>query len=47
MARLVDNVLKKPLAEALLFGDLRDGGQASAEVTDDKLVLRYQITVPA
>jgi ATP-dependent Clp protease ATP-binding subunit ClpA len=47
MARLVDNVLKKPLAEALLFGDLRDGGQASAEVRDDKLVLRYQITVPA
>ncbi len=47
MARLVDSVLKKPLAEALLFGDLRDGGQANAEVTDDKLVLRYQITVPA
>src|SRR5712692_2422214 len=47
MARLVDSVLKKPLAEALLFGDLRDGGQADAEVTDDKLVLRYQITVPA
>jgi ATP-dependent Clp protease ATP-binding subunit ClpA len=47
MVRLVDNVLKKPLAEALLFGDLRDGGQANAEVTDDKLVLRYQVTVPA
>ncbi|QSQ13277.1 ATP-dependent Clp protease ATP-binding subunit ClpA [Myxococcus landrumensis] len=32
MARLVDNSLKKPLAEALLFGDLKHGGTAHYDV---------------
>ncbi len=36
MARLVDNSLKRPLAEALLFGDLKNGGTAHAEVKPDK-----------
>jgi len=35
MARLVDNALKKPLAEALLFGQLVAGGKAMAEVKED------------
>ena len=36
MARLIDNALKKPLAEALLFGTLKDGGTAFAEVKPDR-----------
>ena len=35
MARLVDNALKKPLAEALLFGSLKNGGKAFADVKAD------------
>jgi ATP-dependent Clp protease ATP-binding subunit ClpA len=35
MARLVDQSLKKPLAEALLFGSLKDGGIAKADVKPD------------
>jgi ATP-dependent Clp protease ATP-binding subunit ClpA len=35
MARLVDNTLKKPLAEALLFGALKDGGTARYDVKAD------------
>jgi ATP-dependent Clp protease ATP-binding subunit ClpA len=43
MARLVDNSLKKPLAEALLFGDLRHGGTARYDVEGEGLKLK---TVP-
>jgi len=43
MARLVDNTLKKPLAEALLFGDLRHGGTARYDVEGEGLKLK---TVP-
>jgi ATP-dependent Clp protease ATP-binding subunit ClpA len=43
MGRLVENTVKKPLAEALLFGALSDGGGvAHVEVKDDKIVLRYE-----
>ena len=41
MARLVDNVLKKPLAEAVLFGELKEGGTATADVKDDKIVFSF------
>jgi ATP-dependent Clp protease ATP-binding subunit ClpA len=41
MARLIDQSIKKPLAEALLFGELQDGGTAYVEVSEDKLALRY------
>ena len=40
MSRLVDQSVKRPLAEAILFGDLKDGGEALFEVKDDKLVLK-------
>ncbi|WP_224367655.1 ATP-dependent Clp protease ATP-binding subunit ClpA [Hyalangium versicolor] len=40
MARLVDNVLKKPLAEALLFGELKNGGVARFDVEGDALKLQ-------
>ena len=43
MARLVETTVKKPLAEALLFGALADaGGVAHVEVQDDKIALRYE-----
>jgi ATP-dependent Clp protease ATP-binding subunit ClpA len=35
MGRLVDQALKKPLAEALLFGQLKNGGSAVADVKSD------------
>ncbi len=41
MARLIENTLKKPLAEALLFGDLAEGGAARAELVDDKIKLAF------
>ncbi|HWV39193.1 MAG TPA: ATP-dependent Clp protease ATP-binding subunit ClpA [Vulgatibacter sp.] len=41
MARLVEQSLKKPLAEAILFGALSGGGEATAVVEGEKLALRY------
>ena len=35
MSRAVDNALKKPLAEALLFGALKNGGHAMADAKAD------------
>jgi ATP-dependent Clp protease ATP-binding subunit ClpA len=37
MARLIQQTLKKPLAERILFGDLDKGGKVSVQVKDDKL----------
>ncbi len=42
MARLVDNSLKKPLAEALLFGELKNGGVARFDVEGDSLKLKTE-----
>jgi ATP-dependent Clp protease ATP-binding subunit ClpA len=42
MARLIDQSIKKPLAEALLFGELQDGGTAHVDVSEDKLALRHE-----
>jgi ATP-dependent Clp protease ATP-binding subunit ClpA len=39
MARLIQQVLKKPLAERILFGDLEKGGKVAVLVKDDKLDL--------
>ncbi|SEU36563.1 ATP-dependent Clp protease ATP-binding subunit ClpA [Stigmatella erecta] len=40
MARLVDNRLKKPLAEAILFGELKHGGTAVFDVEGEELKLK-------
>ncbi|MGD8524601.1 MAG: AAA family ATPase, partial [Thioalkalispiraceae bacterium] len=37
MARLIQENIKKPLAEALLFGELANGGHINITVKDDKL----------
>ena len=47
MARLVDNQLKKALAEALLFGDLKDGGTARFDVGGEGLQLQTHPTPKA
>src|SRR5229473_4385749 len=40
MARLLQQVVKKPLAERILFGDLQSGGTVVADVQDDRIELR-------
>jgi ATP-dependent Clp protease ATP-binding subunit ClpA len=42
MARLVERTIKKPLAESMLFGALRDGGLARVRVEDDEIALEYE-----
>ena len=44
MARAVDQNLKKPMAEALLFGDLKNGGKAHADVKTDGSGLELTFT---
>jgi len=39
MARLIQNELKKPLADEILFGRLKSGGKVRATVEEDKLKL--------
>lgn len=42
MARLIQEQLKKPLANELLFGDLVNGGVAKVCVKKDEIVLSYE-----
>ena len=42
MQRLIQEKIKKPLAEEILFGKLTDGGNVSVNVVDDELVFDYQ-----
>jgi ATP-dependent Clp protease ATP-binding subunit ClpA len=41
MARLIQQELKRVLADEMLFGQLRDGGRAEVDVRDGALVFRY------
>jgi ATP-dependent Clp protease ATP-binding subunit ClpA len=41
MARLVEEKVKRPLAEALLFGNLREGGKVHVDVANDALTLAF------
>jgi ATP-dependent Clp protease ATP-binding subunit ClpA len=47
MGRLIQNELKKPLAEKILFGELREGGRVKVEVDEAGERLRLVVTVPA
>jgi ATP-dependent Clp protease ATP-binding subunit ClpA len=47
MARLIQNEVKKPLAEAILFGALKGGGTAFVDVAGDKLTVRGEEGAPA
>ncbi|MBI1878102.1 MAG: ATP-dependent Clp protease ATP-binding subunit ClpA, partial [Chloroflexi bacterium] len=43
MSRLIDDKLRKPLAEAMLFGELADGGGiAWVDVADKEITLTYR-----
>jgi ATP-dependent Clp protease ATP-binding subunit ClpA len=41
MARLIQQKIREPLAEAILFGELQGGGEAVAEIRDDDVVLTF------
>ena len=41
MARLIERELRRPLAEALLFGPLAQGGQARVDLKDGQLCLSF------
>ncbi|MDX8405789.1 MAG: AAA family ATPase, partial [Mariprofundus sp.] len=47
MARLIQEHIKKPLAEAILFGTLQKGGLARIVCEDDRLILHDHESVPA
>jgi len=44
MARLIQEHIKKPLANAILFGDLQKGGVAVIDCADDKIIVRQSET---
>jgi ATP-dependent Clp protease ATP-binding subunit ClpA len=41
LARVIQDQIKKPLAEEVLFGKLKDGGTVRILLSDDKLVFNY------
>jgi ATP-dependent Clp protease ATP-binding subunit ClpA len=47
MSRLIQNEVKKPLAERILFGDLHGGGTVKVEVEPDGEKLRLVVTADA
>ena len=42
MARLIQQRITEPLSEAVLFGDLQDGGRAVVKVRKSDLVLAFR-----
>ena len=42
MARVIQDKIKRPLADELLFGKLVNGGRVSIDVRDDELVVETQ-----
>jgi len=47
MARLIQEKIKKALADAILFGDLQKGGVAHVVVVDDDIAIEYPSMVEA
>jgi ATP-dependent Clp protease ATP-binding subunit ClpA len=51
MGRVIQEHVKRPLADLILFGDLRDGGQAEVDFVDGQVVVRARkrvvVDVPA
>ena len=41
MARLIDNEIKKRLADEILFGQLQNGGRVRVDAKDGELVFEY------
>ncbi len=47
LGRIIQEHIKKPLAEELLFGKLKRGGVVHVDVKDDKLSFAYEAAPPA
>ena len=47
MARLLQEQLKRPMAEELLFGRLSKGGEVVVDLRDDRIAFDYREKVPA
>ena len=46
LARLIQDEIKKPLGDELLFGDLENGGNVIVDRKDDALVFEKQARPP-
>jgi len=42
MARLIQDKIKRPLADQILFGDLVHGGEVSIDVKDGELIIKTE-----
>ena len=42
MARLIEDKLKKPLAEAILFGALQNGGKAEVVLSNEGPIFKFR-----
>jgi len=47
MARLIQEKIKRVLAEEMLFGQLKDGGKVEIDVSDDELAFTYSPLPPS
>jgi len=48
MARLIQDTIRRALADELLFGKLAHGGKVTVDVDDaDKIVLQFEEQAPA
>jgi ATP-dependent Clp protease ATP-binding subunit ClpA len=48
MARLIQDTIRRALADELLFGKLQHGGKVTIDIgADDKVVLRFEEQAPA
>ena len=47
MGRIIQKKVKEPLAEKILFGELKEGGHVTIDAEDDQLRLEVKPTVPA
>ena len=45
MARVIQEELKKPLANEILFGELSDGGSVKVSVKDKKIHFEYETSL--
>jgi ATP-dependent Clp protease ATP-binding subunit ClpA len=47
MARLIQDKVKRVLADEMLFGRLKDGGKVEIDVVDDELAFSYAPLPPS
>ena len=47
MGRLIQNEVKEPLAEKILFGELKEGGHVVVDAADDEIRLAVKPAVAA